>query len=69
MKLICVLEFIKCQSETLGGTEQMRIVCKSHLGADCHALVHNEIVTNFTKLMCSHSTKVFGVKVSQSTWP
>lgn len=23
-----------------------------NLGADCHVLVHNEIVTNFTKIMC-----------------
>lgn len=69
MKLICVLGFIKCQLETLGGTDQMRFVCISRLGADCHALVHNEIVTNVTKIMCSQSTNVFRVKVSQSTRP
>lgn len=58
MKLICVLGFIKCQLETIGGTDQMRFICKSHLGADSHALVHNEIVTKVTKIMCSQSTKI-----------
>lgn len=28
-----------------------------NVGADCHALVHSETVTNVTKIMCSHSTK------------
>lgn len=40
-----------------------------NLGADCHVLVHNEIVTNFTKIMVLLlAQRVFGVEALQSAW-